>query len=204
MALQRQLSTDENTGRSACGRAPTLSAKDKQELLRLARQTLQDHFSQAKSSGCQTDSPALLDPCASFVTLRRRDSGELRGCRGECPARRPLVESVANMVIAAATDDSRFSPVTVDEVSNLRIEISALSPMKPIEPEEIVVGKHGLLIIKGHESGLLLPQVPVRLGWDRERFLKGLCQKAHLSDGAWKTKGAQLYAFETETWDEEG
>jgi AmmeMemoRadiSam system protein A len=198
------LSTDENTERSACGRTPALSDEDKQELLRLARRTLEEHLGKAKSRESRLDSSVLLEPCATFVTLRKRDSGELRGCRGECPARRPLIESVARMVIAAARDDSRFSPVTADEVSNLRIEISALSSIEPIEPEAVVVGQHGLLIIKGSETGLLLPQVPVRLGWDREQFLRGLCQKAHLPDDAWRDKEARLYGFEAEAWAEQG
>ena len=188
---------------SACGRAPALSVEDKQALLRLARQTLHDYLSQGKLPPPTSDSPALLRSCATFVTLRKRGSAELRGCRGECPARRPLVESVINMVIAAATDDSRFPSVTLDEVSGLRIEISALSPIMLIEPEHVVVGQHGLLIIKGHSSGLLLPQVPVAFGWDRDQFLRGLCRKAQLPPDAWKFGDVRLYGFEAEAWGEE-
>jgi len=196
------MSTDENTGRTACGRAPALSEENKQELLLVARRILEEHLGEAEPPRCETDSPALLEPCATFVTLRRRDSGELRGCRGECPARRPLIESVSRMVMAAAKDDTRFSPVTADEVPSLRIEISALSSIEPIEPEAVVVGQHGLLIIKGSETGLLLPQVPVRLGWDREQFLHALCQKARLPDDAWTDKEARLYGFEAAAWAE--
>jgi AmmeMemoRadiSam system protein A len=145
--------------------AVELSAEDKQTLLHLVRQTLNEYLSSGEMPPeFKTDSPALLQPRATFVTLRVRETGELRGCRGEVIARQPLVESVMNMVIASATDDPRFPPVTADEVPNLHLEISALTPMKPIKPEEVVVGRHGLMIVKGYSSGLLLPQVPVEQG----------------------------------------
>ncbi len=189
--------------RFAHGSAPGISAEDKATLLRLARQTLDEYLGKGKMPEFKTQSPALLQPRATFVTLRVRETGELRGCRGEILARQPLVESVTNIAIASATDDPRFPPVTIDEVPELHIEISALTPMKPIKPEEVVVGRHGLMIVKGHNSGLLLPQVPVEQGWDREEFLRGLCHKAWLRDNDWKAKDAQLYAFEAEVWGEE-
>jgi AmmeMemoRadiSam system protein B/AmmeMemoRadiSam system protein A len=189
--------------RFAHGSAPGLAAEDKQTLLHLARQTLNDYLGKGKMPEFKTQSPALLQPRATFVTLRVRETGELRGCRGEILARQPLVESVMNMAIASATDDPRFSPVTMGEVPDLHVEISALTPMKPIKPEEVVVGKHGLMIVKGYNSGLLLPQVPVEQGWDKEEYLRGLCHKAWLRDNDWKAKDAQLYAFEAEVWGEE-
>jgi AmmeMemoRadiSam system protein B/AmmeMemoRadiSam system protein A len=189
--------------RFAKGSAPLLSAEDKQTLLHLTRQTLNDYLGKGKLPEFKTDSPALLQPRATFVTLRARETGELRGCRGEVIARQPLVESVMNMAVASATDDPRFMPVTINEVPELHIEISALTPMKPIKPEEVVVGRHGLMIVKGYNSGLLLPQVPVEQGWDREEFLRGLCHKAWLPPNAWKDKDAQLYGFEAQVWGEE-
>ncbi len=110
---------------------------------------------------------------------------------------------MAESAIAAATDDPRFPPVTFDELPDLQIEINALTAMSPIQPEEVAVGRHGLLVLKGPNTGLLLPQVPVTYGWDREQFLRGLCRKASLPDSAWKEEGAQLYAFESEVWGEE-
>jgi AmmeMemoRadiSam system protein A len=151
----------------------------------------------------RTESPALLHPRASFVTLRRRGSGELRGCRGEYRARRPLIESVANMAIAAGVDDSRFPPVSLDELPDLHIGISALTPLKPIRPDEVEVGRHGLMIVKGPYAGLLLPSVPVEYGWDREEFLKWLCRKAGLPDDAWQGDDLELYGFEAESWGED-
>jgi AmmeMemoRadiSam system protein B/AmmeMemoRadiSam system protein A len=189
--------------RFARGSAPGLSAEEKESLLRLVRETLTDYLGKREKPEFPTDSPALLQPRATFVTLRVRETGELRGCRGEIVARQPLVDSVQNMAIASATDDPRFMPVTANEVPRLHIEISALTPMRPIQPEDVVVGRHGLMIIKGHNSGLLLPQVPVEQGWDREEFLRGLCHKAWLPENAWKARDAQLYAFEAEVWGEE-
>jgi AmmeMemoRadiSam system protein B/AmmeMemoRadiSam system protein A len=183
--------------------APGLNAEDKETLLHVARRTLNDYLGKGQMPEFTTSSPALLQPRATFVTLRRRDSGELRGCRGEVIARQPLIDSVQQMAIASATDDPRFFPLTIDEVPGLHIEISALTPMKPIKPEEVVVGRHGLMIVKGYSSGLLLPQVPIEQGWDREEFLRGLCHKAMLPENAWKSKDMQLYSFEAEVWGED-
>jgi AmmeMemoRadiSam system protein A len=180
-----------------------LAVDEKRALLDHARRTLNAHLAGKAPPSFKTESPALLAWCAAFVTLRRRDTGELRGCRGECYPSRPLVDSVALMTIAAATDDSRMEPVTLDEVPELRIEISALTPLKPIEPGQVEVGRHGLMISKGGKSGLLLPKVAIRYGWDREGFLKALCQKAGLPKRAWRDRDARLFAFESDEWGEE-
>ena len=180
-----------------------LSAEDKRTLLHLARQTLNDYLTKGQQPDFKPTLPALTEQRAAFVTLRVRETGDLRGCIGEVMAREPLWECVRNMAVAAATEDPRFRPVTSDEVPGLHIEISALTPMKPIKPEEVVVGRHGLMIVKGFDRGLLLPQVPAEQGWGREEFLRGLCHKARLPSNAWKDKDAQLYSFEAEVWGEE-
>ncbi len=182
--------------------APGLSAEDRQTLLGVARRTLESYLGSGDVPVWRTESPALLHPRASFVTLRRRGSGELRGCRGEYRPRRPLIESVAQMAIASAVDDSRFPPVTADELPEIQIEISALTPLRPIRPHEVEVGRHGLMIVKGPRAGLLLPTVPVEYGWDRDEFLKWLCRKAGLPDDAWRTDDVELYGFEAESWGE--
>ena len=182
--------------------APALAQDDKHALLQLARQTLNDYVSRGQQPDFKPASPALTEQRAAFVTLRVRETGELRGCIGEVIAREPLWECVRNMTVAAATEDPRFPPVAAAEVPSLHIEISALTPMKPIQPKEVVVGRHGLMIVKGISRGLLLPQVPVEQGWDREEFLRGLCHKAWLPENAWKAKDTQLYAFEAEVWGE--
>ena len=177
--------------------------ESRRTLLEVAREAIAVFLRRGEIPPRRADSPALLQPRATFVTLWRRDVDELRGCRGEPFARRPLIESVAHMAIASATDDPRFPPVTIDEVPGLRIAISALTPLLPIHPEEIDVGRHGLLIVRGRQAGLLLPEVATRYGWSREELLVGICEKAGLPEGAWKAMGVELYGFETEEWSEE-
>jgi AmmeMemoRadiSam system protein A len=176
---------------------------DRQALLRVARKALHDYLATGEHPDVPTGSGALLQPRAVFVTLRHRDSRALRGCIGQVNARGPLVESVIRMAIAAGTEDPRFAPVEPDELPDLRIEISALTPMEPIAPEDVVVGKHGLMIRAQDRSGLLLPQVPSEQGWDREAFLAAVCRKAGLPDTTWTTGDVELHAFECEVWEED-
>ncbi len=183
--------------------SPPLSSEDRRLLLALARDTLDAHLGGHRLPAYHATSPALLARRASFVTLRRRDSGDLRGCRGERVARRPLVESVVHNTIASAVDDPRFEPVRLSEVPGLHIEISALTPPSPIRPDEVVVGRHGLIVTAGHAAGLLLPQVPGAFHWNREQFLRALCEKAGLPGDAWKWRGVRLEAFEAEVFEEE-
>jgi len=183
--------------------ASTLTDEDKQTLLHIARSALIEHFGTGALPNLDTVTPALLEPRATFVTLRRRATDELRGCRGEIVARQPLIESVAHTAISSATEDPRFTPVTADEIPHLHIEISALTPMTPIRPEEIVVGRHGLMIQKGPYAGLLLPQVPSAYGWSREEYLEALCHKAGLPSTAWRDQAVKLMAFEAEVWGED-
>ncbi len=179
-----------------------LSDEDKTTLLSLARQTLLEHLEQRELAGVEVDSDALLEHRATFVTWRKKGTAELRGCIGEVIAQRPLVESVARMAVASGTKDPRFPPIAIDELPHLTVEISALTPMTSIEPKDVEVGRHGLMISKGQYSGLLLPQVPLEQGWNREVFLQGLCTKAGLPSDAWKEQGVELRSFEAEVWGE--
>jgi AmmeMemoRadiSam system protein A len=183
--------------------APALSAEERRALLGVARRALADALGGRPLALRMTETPALLAPRASFVTLIRRDTGDLRGCRGEVLARRPLVESVARMAIAAATDDPRFPAVTSGELPLIRITINALTAPVPVRAEDVVVGRHGLILEVGGGGGLLLPEVPVHHGWDRERFLAALCRKAGVPEDAWTRPDAELSAFETEAWSED-
>ena len=136
----------------------------------------------------------------AFVSLHQR--GRLRGCIGQIDASQPLALTVARCAVAAAMEDPRFSPVTPDELSGLEIEISVLSPLVPVRPEEIEVGKHGLLVSRGGQRGLLLPQVATQFHWTRERFLLETCHKAGLDADAWQDPGTQLEAFTAEVFSE--
>lgn len=143
----------------------------------------------------------LSEPRGAFTTLYHK--GELRGCVGYPTALMPLFRTVIETARAAAFDDPRFIPVTLAEAPGLRISISVLSPMKPIQAEEVEVGRHGLLISEGLRRGLLLPQVPVEHNWDRVTFLEQTCRKAGLPLDAWRT-GASIEAFTAEVFSDAG
>ena len=188
---------------ASLGSVTKLTAEERTTLLRIARLALHDYFTVGKLPQYSAESQALLEPRATFVTLWQRESSQLRGCRGECQAQRPLIQSVARMAVAAAVDDSRFAPVMIEELPDLRIEINALTALSAIRPEDVIVGKHGLMVAQGYQMGLLLPEVPVRQAWDRTGFLRGVCKKAGLAKDAWQAEGVQLFGFESEAWSEE-
>ena len=136
----------------------------------------------------------------AFVTLKR--SGQLRGCIGYVEGIKPLWQTIEDCTIAAASQDPRFPPVRPDELPEIEIEISVLSPMKQISSiDEIEVGQHGLIITKGPFRGLLLPQVATEYGWDKIRFLQHTCIKAGLPPDAWK-EGAQIEVFTADVFSE--
>ncbi len=182
-----------------------IGPRERRFLLEVVRNTLCEYLRSGASPGYRTDAPCLLEHRGSFVTLRRRDSGELRGCRGECRPSRPLIESAVQQAIATATDDLRFQTVTADELPDLTIRISALTPLQPIRLDEVVLGRHGLLIVQGRRSGLLLPEVPARFGLRTPgEFLEALRRKAGLPADAYPDQDFELHAFETESWDDTG
>jgi len=178
------------------------SAENRLKLLRVARESLEHYLNNGQQTEFTTETPELQTKRAVFVTLRKRDSGDLRGCIGQIEARFPLIEAVAKTVISAAVDDSRFPQVKLNELANLLIEINVLTPMYDITPDNVVVGKHGLLLSKGSCRGLFLPEVAVSRGWDRLTFLDELCRKADLPRGSWRDADAELQAFESESWEE--
>jgi len=141
----------------------------------------------------------LAERRGAFTTLHV--DGQLRGCIGYVFPVATLYQTVAETAAAAAFEDPRFPPVGKEEAPRLQIEISVLSPLKPIEAEDVVVGKHGLVVTYMSRRGLLLPQVPLEWGWDREMFLEQTCIKAGVPPDAWK-KGAKLEAFTAEVFGE--
>jgi AmmeMemoRadiSam system protein A len=173
--------------------AGELTDAERQALLRAARESIAAHF-QGRRPALPPPTGALAEHRGAFVTLHGGD-GELRGCVGLMRSDRPLLETVARMAVAAAIEDGRFEPVTEAELDELSIEVSALSPLEPIRPVDVEVGRHGLLIGHGGRRGVLLPQVPEEHGWDRETFLVHTCRKAGLPDDAWKEPGVELLAF---------
>jgi AmmeMemoRadiSam system protein A len=133
----------------------------------------------------------------AFVTLHK--NGSLRGCIGYIVPVAPLHETVKQMAVAAAFDDPRFPPLSEEELKNINIEISALTPLKKINDiNEIQVGKHGILIKKGFASGVLLPQVATDYNWDRLTFIEQTCMKAGLTENCWREKDTEIYIFSAE------
>jgi len=132
-------------------------------------------------------------PRGVFVSLHR--GGELRGCLGHLEADVPVGEVTRRMAVAAAHDDPRFMPVTPDELADLDVEVSVLSPFERIRPEDVVPGRDGLLVRRGPRSGVLLPQVATEHRWDRVAFLRAVCQKAALPSEAWQDPATELWAF---------
>jgi AmmeMemoRadiSam system protein A len=125
----------------------------------------------------------------------------LRGCIGYVLAVAPLYRTVAETAMAAAFEDPRFDPVTESEARELNVEVSIMSKLFPIRPEDVEIGRHGLLVSMDRRRGLLLPQVPLEHGWDRQTFLNETCRKAWLPPDAWQ-HGAQLEAFTAEVFGE--
>lgn len=177
----------------------SLNEEERAELLAIARRAVSAHLRGEEIRKEPPASETLLVPGAAFVTLTRE--GKLRGCIGYTEAMWPLYRTVQECAVAAATEDSRFPPVTRDEIGKVRFEISVLSPLTPVSPEEITVGIHGLAIRKGPHRGLLLPQVAALHGWNRETLLTNLCTKAGLPGDAWRGK-TELYAFTAEVFGE--
>lgn len=182
------------------GPAPTpeYSMDERKRLLRLAHDSIWASLD-ARELDVNPPSEHLAQHRGAFTTLHLH--GHLRGCVGYIVAQHSVWQTVAETAAAAAFDDTRFDPVTREEAGMLRIEVSVLSPMFPISPDEVVVGVHGLLVSDGANRGLLLPQVPVELGWDRETFLNQTCIKARLAPDAWRKK-AKLMAFTAEVFGE--
>lgn len=176
-----------------------LSESDQQFLLRLARQAVEESVRQHPLPGVDAPDGPLRENCGAFVSLHK--SGRLRGCIGYIESLKPLYQTVCECAQAAALRDPRFDPVEPEELPCLHIEVSVLSPMEEIRPEEVEVGRHGLLISRGFQRGLLLPQVAVEWKWDRQKFLAETCLKAGLAADDWK-HGARVQAFTAQVFAE--
>lgn len=180
----------------------SFTGEEKMRLLSLARKTL-EHYLGGKGIPVANEKDYtgnLSLPAGAFVSLKKR--GDLRGCIGRFHADLPLFEVVEKMAVASATQDSRFSPVTLKELSSLEIEISVLSPMKRIGSiKEIIPGKHGIYIKKGYASGTFLPQVAIETGWSTEELL-GHCSRDKAGIGWDGWKDAEIYIYEASVFHE--
>jgi AmmeMemoRadiSam system protein A len=179
---------------------PFLSEADRLSLLALARRAIADAVSLQQSAGAIPQNGVFAEKRGVFVTLHAR--GRLRGCIGVIEAFEPLGESITRCAANAALRDPRFPPVRAEEVPELQIELSLLSPLEPILPENIEIGIHGLLISQGPKRGLLLPQVALEHRLGREQFLETTCRKAGLDAKAWKEPETQIRGFTCEVFAE--
>lgn len=183
------------------GQVDVVGLDDQQRLLRLARQALEARV--------RREPPPLVEqggamelPCGAFVTIHCR--GELRGCLGRIETSAPLAETVMDLAESVADSDPRFEPVAVIELHEIDIEISILTPEREVRSiAEVEPGRHGLIVEQGARRGLLLPQVAIEQGWDRETFVSHTCRKAALAPDAW-LRGARLFVFEAQVFGELG
>lgn len=178
-----------------------LSEESQILLLKIARSSIESHLSGEPMPRYEITDPKLLERRGAFVTLHK--NGNLRGCIGYIFPVKPLYQTVQEMAVAAAVDDPRFPPVRLEEMREIDIEISALTPLRRVRDiTQIKVGTHGIYIKRGMNSGLLLPQVAVEYGWDREEFLAYTCQKAWLPPDAWKDEMTEIYIFSAQVFGE--
>jgi AmmeMemoRadiSam system protein A len=173
---------------------------DRKELLRIARATLREFLATGYLPPGAPHRKTLLNPHAAFVSVRVR--GELRGCMGRVEADRPLYLAVEELAVAAASKDPRFEPVRIEELRDVKLEISVLSALKPAKPDEVVLGEHGVVVTRGPRRGLLLPKVAVEQGWDLPKLLSETCAKAGLPSGAWSEPDTRLEVFTAEVFSE--
>lgn len=172
----------------------SLSEQEKKKLLWIARSAIDHYVKKKEAFHYNPQDPQLKTKKGVFVTLKKK--GRLRGCIGFIEPKIPLCQAVVQAAVFAACRDNRFSPVSQEELDDLQIQISVLSPLKKInDPREIKVGQHGLVVSHNNHRGLLLPQVAVENGWNRKKFLQQTCVKAGLSRNAWKS-GADIFIFE--------
>jgi hypothetical protein len=178
-----------------------LNREEQRILLEIARSAIARKLRGERKCPPPREERRLNRKNGCFVTLKK--GGELRGCIGNFQARLPLFKEVAEMAVAAAFNDPRFYPLQEQELDEIRIEISVLSPLRKIEDvDEIQVGVHGLYLEKDFFRGVLLPQVAVEHHWDRKTFLSQTCIKAGLPAEAWKSGDTDIYVFSAQIFSE--
>ncbi len=178
-----------------------LAKQEKVQLLQLARGAIYARLWAEPLQVAPFDAPSLASPSGAFVTLHHQ--GSLRGCIGRIRTSDPLHRTIQDMALAAAFEDPRFPPLSREEYPGLSLEISVLTPPEVIHDfEQVEVGRHGLILSHGVLSGLLLPQVAVEWGWDRDNFLSHTCIKAGLPEDFWKYGKPRVEIFSAEVFSE--
>lgn len=186
-----------------------LSLEDGKLLVTFAKRTIENYLRIGKKPPVPKVGAKLRERCGVFVTLTKH--GELRGCIGHPLPTLPLIEAVIDSAVSSAVSDPRFSPVTQDELPNIQIEVSVLTPPELIKvkdpreyPKHVEVGKHGLIVECAGCAGLLLPQVPIEWGWDVKEFLSHTCMKAGLMPDCWLREDTRISRFSAQIFAEKG
>lgn len=179
---------------------PQLKANEKKLLLQIARDAIISYVTSGKTPDKDYETKALQTPVGCFVTIKKE--GVLRGCIGNFISDKPLYKLVREMAVAAATKDPRFYPMKISDLREFSLEISVLSPLHKIaSADDITIGTHGLYIEKNFSRGVLLPQVAVEHGWNKETFLAQTCVKAGLKPDDWK-ESTEIFAFTAQVFSE--
>jgi len=186
---------------SLLGENNLLNQTEQEIALQIARKAIQAYL-QHQDYTPAVKLPVFQQKQGVFVTLKKQ--GHLHGCIGNFMPSVALAENIKQMALAAAFNDPRFLPLQPSELKDINIEISILSPLQKIsDPQLIEVGKHGVYIKSGNQSGVYLPQVATELGWDREQFLNSLCEeKVGLKRDCWKDSTAELFVFTVQAFSE--
>ena len=180
-----------------------LTKEDKINLINLARHAIEARLFGKTDRTVNYSLPIMQKQYGAFVTLFKNPGKRLRGCIGVVTTNKPLKETIRDMAISAAFRDPRFEPLKPSEYKDVLVEISILYPPYPITPDEIEVGKHGLIVSYGPYTGLLLPQVATEYNMDKYEFLSQTCVKAGLPRDIWKKEPINIQAFEAEVFSEE-
>ena len=179
-----------------------IAPEDRARLIELARAAVRARVTRTAPPEAPPLAGLLAQQRGCFVTLT--NAGQLRGCIGTFMPDRPLGQMVVAMGMHAA-DDPRFvyDPITPDELAKITIEVSVLSPLEPTQnPAALEIGRHGIYVVRGRQSGCFLPEVATDQGWDAVQFLSYCCQhKAGLPADAWQKPDTKVFLFTSEKFD---
>jgi AmmeMemoRadiSam system protein A len=178
-----------------------LTGEERRALLGIARASIEAELA-GKTPPETVRKGTLEEKRGAFVSLKKR--GKLRGCIGFIEPRKSLAKTVEEMAAAAAFQDPRFPPLRKEELQDLKLEVSVLTPLRRVsDVGEIEIGTHGLYVRRGGRAGLLLPQVATEWRWDRDTFLRETCRKAGLAPDAWRDPETEIYLFSADVFGEE-
>lgn len=184
-----------------------LTPEEGQLLIKISRENIETYLKGGNFKVSDKLPEVFHEKLGVFVTLTSYSN--LRGCIGYPEPYMPLIEALLDVSISAAVDDPRFNPLSLDELKNIKIEVSVLTKPKIVEVDSyqdylklLIVGRDGLIIENSYHRGLLLPQVPVEQNWNILEFLEGLCYKAGLYKDAWKEKDTKIYSFQAQIFEE--